>query len=68
VSLPVTDNLPLAAILVGAPVVGGALFLVDQLIGDRVSRFASVNYHVVGPLKAPRITFVKPFQKPRKER
>ncbi|WP_263223988.1 YhdP family protein [Pseudomonas alabamensis] len=68
VSLPVTDNLPLAAILVGAPVVGGALFLVDQLIGDKVSRFASVNYHVVGPLKAPRITFVKPFQKPRKER
>ncbi|MBA1188575.1 TIGR02099 family protein [Pseudomonas entomophila] len=68
VSLPVTDNLPLAAILVGAPVVGGALFLVDQLIGDKVSRFASVNYHVVGPLKAPRITFVKPFQRPRKER
>lgn len=63
VSLPVTNNLPLAALIVGAPAVGGALFLVDRLIGDRVSRFASVHYRVVGPWKEPKITFVKPFQK-----
>lgn len=63
VSLPVTNNLPLAALIVGAPAVGGALFLVDRLIGDRVSRFASVHYRVEGPWKEPRITFVKPFNK-----
>ncbi|WAB97212.1 MULTISPECIES: YhdP family protein [Pseudomonas] len=63
VSLPVTNNLPLAALIVGAPAVGGALFLVDQLIGDRVSRFASVHYRIEGPWKEPRITFVKPFNK-----
>ncbi|MFJ4347110.1 YhdP family protein [Pseudomonas sp. NPDC089401] len=63
VSLPVTNNLPLAALIVGAPAVGGALFLVDRLIGDRVSRFASVHYRVEGPWKEPRITFVKPFDK-----
>lgn len=63
VTLPVTNNLPLAALIVGAPAVGGALFLVDRLIGDRVSRFASVNYRVEGPWKEPRITFVKPFEK-----
>ncbi|MBK4999628.1 TIGR02099 family protein [Pseudomonas sp. S31] len=63
VSLPVTNNLPLAALIVGAPAVGGALFLVDRLIGDRVSRFASVHYRVEGPVKEPRITFVKPFDK-----
>lgn len=62
-SLPVTNNLPLAALIVGAPAVGGALFLVDRLIGDRVSRFASVHYRVEGPWKEPRITFVKPFNK-----
>jgi len=63
VTLPVTNNLPLAALIVGAPAVGGALFLVDRLIGDRVSRFASVRYRVEGPVKEPKITFVKPFDK-----
>ena len=63
VSLPVTNNLPLAALIVGAPAVGGALFLVDRLIGDKVSRFASVHYRIQGPLKTPKITFVKPFNR-----
>ena len=61
VTLPVTNNLPIAALIVGAPAVGGALFLIDKLIGDRVSRFASVQYSVKGPWKDPTITFDKPF-------
>jgi uncharacterized protein (TIGR02099 family) len=61
VSLPVTNNLPIAALIVGAPAVGGALFLIDKLIGDRVARFASVKYTVKGPWKEPKITFDKPF-------
>jgi uncharacterized protein (TIGR02099 family) len=61
VTLPVTNNLPIAALIVGAPAVGGALFLIDKLIGDRVSRFASVQYSVKGPWKDPKITFDKPF-------
>jgi uncharacterized protein (TIGR02099 family) len=61
VTLPVTNNLPIAALLVGAPAVGGALFLIDKLIGDRVARFASVKYTVKGPWKEPKITFDKPF-------
>ncbi|WP_166360764.1 YhdP family protein [Pseudomonas akapageensis] len=62
-TLPVTNNLPLAALIVGAPAVGGALFLVDRLLGDRIARFASVQYRIVGPLKEPKITFIKPFEK-----
>ena len=64
VTLPVTNNLPIAALIVGAPAIGGALFLIDKLIGDRVSRFASVQYKVEGPWKDPKITFDKPFEKP----
>ncbi|MEG5264672.1 YhdP family protein [Pseudomonas sp. JDS28PS106] len=64
VTLPVTNNLPIAALLVGAPAIGGALFLVDKLLGDRVARFASVQYKVEGPWKEPKITFDKPFEKP----
>ncbi|PTU02032.1 TIGR02099 family protein [Pseudomonas sp. HMWF031] len=61
VTLPVTNNLPIAALIVGAPAVGGALFLIDKLIGDRVARFASVKYTVKGPWKEPKITYDKPF-------
>ncbi|EIK54294.1 hypothetical protein YO5_04167 [Stutzerimonas stutzeri TS44] len=65
VTLPVSNNLPLAALIVGAPAVGGALFVVDKLLGDKVARFASVQYNVEGPWQSPRITFDKPFEKPR---
>ncbi|WP_439859638.1 YhdP family protein [Pseudomonas sp. MBLB4136] len=64
VTLPVTNNLPLAALIVGAPAIGGALFVVDKLLGDRVARFASVQYDVEGDLADPKITFDKPFEKP----
>ncbi|MFC6336216.1 TIGR02099 family protein [Pseudomonas sp. CCM 7891] len=65
VTLPLTNNLPIAALIVGAPAIGGALFLIDKLIGDRVARFASVQYTVQGPWKDPKITFDKPFEKTR---
>nr|WP_084166459.1 YhdP family protein [Stutzerimonas azotifigens] len=64
VTLPVSNNLPLAAIIAGAPAIGGALFIADKLLGDRVARFASVQYRVEGPWQAPSITFDRPFEKP----
>ncbi|PVZ12342.1 MULTISPECIES: YhdP family protein [unclassified Pseudomonas] len=63
VALPLSTNLPIAALLVGAPAVGGALFLVDKLLGDRVAKFASVNYKVQGPLKDPKLSLQKPFSR-----
>lgn len=59
VTLPLTNNLPLAAVAVGAPAVGGALFLVDRLLGDRISRFASVTYHISGDWQHPNISLFK---------
>ncbi|WP_300719926.1 YhdP family protein [Pseudomonas sp.] len=63
VTLPVTNNLPIAALLVGAPAIGGALFVINKLIGDQVSRLASVQYSIQGPWTDPKITFDKPFEK-----
>lgn len=60
VTLPLTNNLTLAALVAGAPVIGGALFLVDRLLGNQVSRFAAVEYSVRGPLDAPRIVAGRP--------
>ncbi|UVE18551.1 TIGR02099 family protein [Pseudomonas sp. LS44] len=65
VTLPLSNNLPLAALIVGAPAIGGALFVVDKLLGNSVARFASVQYSVTGSWHAPKITFQKPFEKPR---
>lgn len=59
VALPLTNNLPLAAIAVGAPAIGGALFIVDRLIGDRVARFASVKYYISGSWHNPTISLSK---------
>lgn len=59
VTLPITNNLPLAAVAVGAPVVGGALFLVDRLLGDPLSRVASVTYHITGDWHHPNISLFK---------
>lgn len=64
VTLPVSNNLPLAALIVGAPAIGGALFVADKLLGDRVARFATVQYKVEGPRQAPKVTFDKPFERP----
>lgn len=63
VALPVTNNLPLAAIAIGAPAIGGALFVVDRLIGDRLARFASVTYHITGDWQHPDISLTKKASK-----
>ncbi|PTQ71813.1 YhdP family protein [Pseudomonas sp. GV071] len=65
VTLPLSNNLPLAALIVGAPAIGGALFVVDKLLGKQVARFASVQYSVKGSWQDPQINFDKPFEKPR---
>ncbi|MGM0987700.1 MAG: YhdP family protein [Pseudomonadota bacterium] len=56
VTLPVSNNLPLAAVIAGAPVVGGALFIADQLFGDAIDRVTRIHYRVLGPWTAPRIS------------
>lgn len=61
VTLPVTNNLPLAALLVGAPYIGGALFIADKILGDRVARFASVKYKISGDWKQPSVEFDRAF-------
>jgi uncharacterized protein (TIGR02099 family) len=61
VTLPLASNLPLAALAIGAPVIGGAIFVADKLFGGRVSSLTSVEYRAIGPLDNPAINFVKPF-------
>lgn len=61
VTLPLTNNLPLAAIIAGAPHIGGVLFLADKILGDRVARFASVKYRISGDWQQPSVEFDRAF-------
>lgn len=60
VTLPVSQSLPIAAIAVGAPIVGGALFLADQLFGDALDRATTLHYRVRGPWTSPQVTLEGP--------
>ncbi len=56
VVLPLTQNLPLAALLMGAAApVGGALFVLDKVLGEPLSRLTSATYSVQGPWNDPQV-------------
>lgn len=56
VVLPVTQNLPLAAVLLGASApIGGALFVLDKILGDPLSRLTSATYDVTGSWSEPEV-------------
>ncbi len=57
VTLPVTANLPVVGVLLGAaPQIAGAVFLIDKLIGDKLEKFTTIRYRVDGPWADPQIT------------
>ena len=55
VALPVTNNIPLVSVLLGAPQVAGAVFLIDRLIGDPLARFTKIKYNLSGDWGDPEI-------------
>lgn len=66
VTLPITENLALAAVFLATPQIAGAVFLVDKLIGKQLSKFTSVRYSIEGPWDAPQMTLLQspPQQEP----
>ena len=60
--LPVTQNLPLAAILMGASApIGGALFVLDKILGDPLSKLTSATYSVTGSWSEPKVELRRVF-------
>lgn len=56
VVLPLTQNLPVAALLFGAAApIGGALFILDKLLGDPLSKLTSATYDVSGGWDKPNV-------------
>ncbi|WP_404374898.1 YhdP family protein [Vreelandella aquamarina] len=60
VTLPVSQSLPIAAIAVGAPIVGGALFIADKIFGEVLDQATTIYYRVRGPWTSPQVTLEGP--------
>lgn len=62
VVLPLTQNLPLAALLMGAGApIGGALFVLDKVLGDPLSKLTSATYSVTGSWDDPAVDLRRVF-------
>jgi len=62
VVLPLTQNLPLAALLMGAGApIGGALFVLDKVLGDPLSKLTSATYSVSGNWDEPEVRLRRVF-------
>ncbi|MCM2131091.1 YhdP family phospholipid transporter [Larsenimonas rhizosphaerae] len=55
VTVPVSQNLPLAALAVGAPQVGGVLWLFHEIFEGWLNDVSQIHYRVKGPWGAPHL-------------
>lgn len=62
ITLPVTGNLPIVAILAGlSPPVAASIYITEKLIGDDLSRFTSASYSLEGTWEDPDMKIRKAF-------
>ena len=61
VTLPVSDKLSFAALLVGLPQLSGVLYVVDKLVGDELATFTSARYGITGDLDKPEVAMRQMF-------
>ena len=65
VDIPLTNNLPLASVLLGAPQVGGAIYLVEKALGTKIIKVGKTDYRIEGSFDDPKVTLLPPFVKQR---
>lgn len=63
VVLPLTKNLPLAALFLGAPQIGGAVWVIDKLLGEPLSKLTSATYKMTGHWDNPDIKLKNVFDR-----
>jgi uncharacterized protein YhdP len=53
VELPFAQNVPLAALVLGAPQIGGIVWLADKLLGEPLSALTTSRYDISGTWGKP---------------
>lgn len=59
--LPVAQSLPLAAVLVGAPQVGAAIWAVQKIFSNLFDNFTEARYQVSGSMSDPKVELQRVF-------
>jgi uncharacterized protein YhdP len=63
VDIPLTNNLPLASVLLGAPQVGGAIYLVEKALGTKIIKVGKTDYRIEGSFADPQVSLIPLFSK-----
>ena len=61
VDIPLTNNLPLASVLLGAPQIGGAIYLVEKALGRKIIKVGKTDYRIEGSFDDPIVSLITPF-------
>lgn len=68
VELPFAQNVPLAALVLGAPQIGGLVWLADKLLGEPLSALTTSRYDISGTWEAPVVELKEAVNASKKKR
>lgn len=68
VELPFSQNVPLAALVLGAPQIGGLVWVADKLLGEPLSALTTSRYDITGTWEAPRVDLHQAMNASKKDR
>ena len=68
VELPFSQNVPLAALVLGAPQIGGLVWVADKLLGEPLSALTTSRYDITGTWDKPRVDLKQAMNASKKDR
>jgi uncharacterized protein (TIGR02099 family) len=68
VELPFSQNVPLAALVLGAPQIGGLVWVADKLLGEPLSALTTSRYDITGTWDQPTVNLKQAINASKKDR
>jgi uncharacterized protein (TIGR02099 family) len=68
VELPFSQNVPLAALVLGAPQIGGLVWVADKLLGEPLSALTTSRYDITGSWDKPTVNLKQAINASKKDR
>lgn len=68
VELPFSQNVPLAALVLGAPQIGGLVWIADKLLGEPLSALTTSRYDITGTWEQPTVNLKQAMNASKKDR
>ena len=68
VELPFAQNIPLAALILGAPQIGGVVWVIDKILGEPLSSITTARYDISGSWDEPKMDLHQVMNASKKDR